>query len=181
VSTQQLLLIAAAALLVFWMLGAHNRLVALRNDIIAAWTQLDEPLQRRSAALASLLSALRMHLSEEQGALDAVQAAQAQLQPAAVALRARPALAPRAAALAGAEASLQAALSRLLALLEQRSDLAAADDLAPHLAALRDATQRLAFARQLFNDAVGRYNEAARQFPTRLLSALFGFGAAGML
>ena len=72
-------------------------------------------------------------------------------------------------------------MSRLLALLDQRSDLAAADDLAPHVAALRDASQRLAFARQLFNDAVGGYNEAARQFPTRLLSSLFGFGAAGTL
>jgi len=180
-STQQLLLIAAAALLVFWMLGAHNRLVELRNAIIAAWAQVDEPLQRRAATLPPLVAALRFHLPEEQGALDAVLAAQTPLQQAAGALRARPALAPRAAALAGAEASLQAALSRLLALLEQRSELAAADDLAPHIAELRDATQRLAFARQLFNDAVGRYNEAARQFPTRLLSALFGFGAAGTL
>ena len=50
-----------------------------------------------------------------------------------------------------------------------------------YVAALRDATQRMVFARQLFNDAVGSYNAAARQFPTRLLSALFGFGAAGML
>ena len=180
-STQQLLLIAAAALLVFWMLGAHNRLVALRNGIIAAWAQVDEPLQRRAAALQPLVAALRTHLPDEQGALDAVLAAQAQLQPTADALRARPALAPRAAALVGAEAALQAALSRLLALLEQRGDLTGADDVAPHVAALRDATQRLAFARQLFNDAVGSYNEAARQFPTRLLSSLFGFGAAGTL
>jgi LemA protein len=80
-----------------------------------------------------------------------------------------------------AEATLQAALSRLLALLEQRSDLSGADDLGPHVAAQRDATQRLAFARQLFNDAVGSYNMAARQFPTRLVSSLFGFGAAGTL
>ena len=81
----------------------------------------------------------------------------------------------------GAEARLQAGLSRLLALLEQRSGLAAAEDLAPHVAALHDASQRLAFARQLFNDAVDCYNEAARQFPTRLLSSLFGFGVAGKL
>jgi len=181
VSTQQLLLIAAAALLVFWMLGAHNRLVALRNDILAAWAQVDEPLQRRAAALAPLVAALRIHLPDEQGALDAVLAAQQQLQTAAAALRMRPAAAPRAAALAGAEAALSPALSRLLALLEQRSDLAGADDLALPVAALRDAAQRLDFARQLFNDAVHRYNEAAHQFPTRLLSSLFGFGAAGPL
>ncbi len=176
-----MLLIAAAALLVFWMLGAHNRLVALRNAIIAAWAQVDEPLQRRAAALLPLVDALRAHLPDEQGALDAVQAAQTQFQSAADALRTRPAMAPRAAALVSAEAALQATLSRLLALLEQRTDLAGADDLAPHVAALRDTGQRLAFARQLFNDAVRSYNEAAHQFPTRLLSSLFGFGPAGTL
>jgi len=181
VSTQQLLLIAAAALLVFWTLGAHNRLVALRNAIIAAWAQVDEPLKRRAAALAALVAGLRAHLPDESGALDAALAAQSQLQAAADALGARPALAPRASALAAAEAALSAALSRLLALLEQRSGLAGADDLTPHVAALRDATQRLAFARQLFNDAVRHYNEAAQQFPTRLLAGLFGFGAAGTL
>jgi LemA protein len=181
VSTQQLLLIAAAALLVFWALGAHNRLVALRNAIIAAWAQVDEPLKRRAAALAALVAGLRDHLPDESGALDAALAAQAQLQWAADALGARPALAPRAAGLATAESILAAALSRLLALLEQRRELAAADDLAPHLATLRDAAQRLVFARQLFNDAVHSYNDAAQQFPTRLLARLFGFGAAGTL
>jgi len=181
VSTQQLLLIAAAALLLSWALGAHNRLVALRNAIIAAWAQVDEPLKRRAAALAALVAGLRQHLPDESGALDAALAAQSQLQAAADALSARPAMAPRASALSAAEAALSAALSRLLALLEQRSGLASADDLAPHVAALRDAAQRLAFARQLFNDAVHQYNEAAQQFPTRLVAGLFGFGAAGPL
>jgi LemA protein len=180
-SAQQILLVAAAALLVFWMLGAHNRLVALRNDIIAAWAQVDEPLQRRAAAVTPLVAGLREHLSDEQGALDAVLAALVQVQAAADSLRARPALAARSAALAGAESALSAALSRLLALLEQRAELAADAALAPHVAALRETTQRLAFARQLFNDAVGLYNDAARQFPTRMLARLFGFGAAGAL
>ena len=47
--------------------------------------------------------------------------------------------------------------------------------------ALRDAAQRLGFARQLFNDAVRHHNEAVQQFPTRLLAGLFGFGLAGPL
>ena len=180
-SSQQLLLIGGVALLVFWMLGAYNRLVALRNDIIAAWLQVDEPLQRRAAAITGLLDGLRAHLPDEGSALDAVQAAQQQLRAAADALRTRPAQAPRAAAWAGADAALAGPLARLLALLEQRPDLGMADDIAPHVVALRDATQRLAFARQLFNDAVVTYNTAARQFPTRLLSALFGFAIAGAL
>ena len=162
-SSQQLLLIGGVALLVFWMLGAYNRLVALRNGIIAAWSQVDEPLQRRAAAITGLLAGLRAHLPDEGSALDAVQAAQQQLRGAADALRARPAQAPRAAALAGAEAALAGTLARLLALLEQRPDLGAADDIGPHAVALRDATQRLAFARQLFNDAVMTYNTIFRK------------------
>ena len=180
-TTEQVLLLAGGALLIFWMLGAYNRLVALRNAIIAAWAQVDEPLQRRAVAVAALLDGLRAHLPDEGGTLTAVRAAHEQLRSAADALRARPAQAQRAAALAGAEAGLGAALARLLSLLEQRPDLAAAEDIAPHAAALRDATQRLAFARQLFNDAVGAYNDAVRQFPTRLLTTLFGFAAAGAL
>jgi LemA protein len=180
-TTQQLLLIGGSALLVFWMLGAHNRLVALRNAIIAAWAQVDEPLQRRAAAIVSLVDGLRVHLHDEQGALDAVMAAQAQQQAAADAMRARPALAPRAAALAAAESALAAALSRLLALLDQHPALASDAALAPHAAALQDAAQRIAFARQLFNDAVAAYNEAVRQWPTRIVSRLFGFTGAGPL
>lgn len=180
-STQQLLLIATAALLLFWGLGAYNRLVALRNAIFAAWGQLNEPLQQRRAALAELAAGLRRHLPDAGAAADEVLAAQSPLQAAVDALGAHPALAPRAQALAAAESALAAALSRLLALLEQRCGPAAEDDLAPHLAALREAAQRLGFARQRFNDAVGRYNAAVQQFPTRLLAGLFGFGTAGTL
>jgi LemA protein len=180
-STQQLWLVAGAALLTFWMLGAHNRLVALRNDIGAAWAQLDEPLQRRAAAVVALMAGVRTPLADEQGALDAVLAALARVQGAADALRPRPAHAPRASALAAAEAALAAASARLLSLLEHRPDLAADVAVAPHLESMRDAVQRLAFARQLFNDAVQRYNDAARQFPTHLLARLFGFSAAGTL
>ena len=180
-TTQQLLLIGGAALLVFWMLGAHNRLVALRNAIIAAWAQVDEPLQRRAAAIVSLVDGLRGPLRDEQGALDAVSTAQAQQQAAADTMRARPARATRAAALAAAESALAAALSRLLALLDQHPALVADEALAPHITALQDAAQRIAFARQLFNDAVAAYNEATHQWPTQLVSRLFGFTAAGPL
>jgi LemA protein len=180
-STEQMAVVALAALLVFWTLGAYNRLVELRNQIIAAWAQVDEPLQRRAAAVTPLVSGLRMHLPDEQGALDAVQAALVQVHAAADALRTRPALALRAAALSTAESALSSALSRLLALVEHRTGLGTDATLAPHVAALSEATQRLAFARQLFNDAVLSYNDAAHQFPTRVLSRVFGFGPAGTL
>ncbi len=176
---EHLLLLAAAALLVFWALGAYNRLVALRNAVIAAWAQVDEPLQRRAAALAQLADAARAPLHDEQGAIDAALAAQQRLQAAADAMRARPALAPRAAELGLAERALAAAAARLLALLEQRP--AAAGATAPLLATLQDANTRLGFARQLFNDAVQAYNDAVHQFPASTLARLFDFRAAGTL
>lgn len=180
-STQQWLLIGLAALAVFWALGAHNRLVALRNAIVGACAQFDAPLQRRAAALRALLELLRQPLGGEAGALEALDAAQVRAQAAAQALRARPARAANASAFSAAEAALSAAQSRVLALLEQHRELAADELPAAHLAVLNDAAQRLGFARQLFNDAVQRYNEAVRQYPARLLAALLGFGAAGTL
>ena len=179
-TTQQWLLIALAALAVFWALGAHNRLVALRNAIVGACAQLDEPLQRRAAALRALVEALRTALPDEGSAFDAVEATQARLLAAADTLRARPALAANAAAFSAAEAASRAAQARVLALLEQHRERAG-DGLAPQLASLREAEQRLDFARQLFNEAVRRHNEAVRQFPARLLAALLGFAAAGTL
>ncbi len=177
-SAQQIALIAAAALLVFWSLGAYNRLVALRNRIGAAFVPVDDALRRRAAALASLAEALHGRDDEARSQLGAALSAQAGLLSAADALRVRPTLADRAAALAAAEAAMAADVSGLLARLEPPSEAGPA---AAPLADVQDAMQRLAFARQLFNDAVADYNAAAAQFPTRWLTGLFRFGPAGGL
>jgi len=180
-SAGQIAAMALAAVAVFWMLGAYNRVMALRNAIVGAWQQVDETLQRRSAAVAPLAAALREPMAAEQGALDALLAAQAQVQSAADAVRQRPVQNVRVAALAGAEAAMASAASRMLALLEQHPGLASDAAVAPHLTALREAGPRLDFARQLFNEASQRYDAAVQQFPTRLLARLYGFGAAGRL
>ena len=72
--------VAVAAVLVFWMVGAYNRLVALRSAIGAAWGQVDEQLQRRRAILQLLLEALRPQLLEEAPALEALEGALLQVQ-----------------------------------------------------------------------------------------------------
>jgi LemA protein len=177
----QVAALAAAAVLVFWMVGAYNRLVALRNQVGAAWQQVDEVLQRRGETVAPLVAALRDGLVGEGAALDALLSAQAQVAAAADALRPRPVIAEAAQALTRAEALMAAASARVLALLELQAELRRAEAVAPHAQALAEAEPRLAFARQLFNDAVQAYNDAARQWPTRLLTRLFGFGTAGRL
>jgi LemA protein len=168
-----------AGLLFFWMLGAHNRVVSLRTAIVTAWGQVDAALQTRLQALATLRAAVEPRLVAEQAALDAVAAAQAQLQQAAEALRARPADAAGAEALAKAEAALAPALVRLSSLIEQHADWRDEADVAGPLGTLRELAPRWQFARQMYNDAVAAYNAAIRQFPTRLLTRVFRFTPAG--
>jgi len=180
-SDTQIAVLAAAAVLVFWMVGAYNRLVALRNAIGSAWQQVDEVLRSRGEAIPRLVAALRQPLAAEQGALDALLAAERQVRSAADALGARPVMASFAAAFVGAESAMASASARVLALVAQQPELGASAEVAPHRSVLEQTSGRLAFSRQLFNDAAGAYNAAARQFPTRLLTRLYGFGTAGRI
>ena len=180
-SSEQIASLVAAAVLVFWMVGAYNRLVALRSAIGAAYAQVDDLLNKRGTAVLALVDALRQPMGGEQGALDALLAAQAQVRGAAEALRARPVMATLAAAVVAAESMMTSSSSRVLALLEQHPAVMNDGVVAPQVAALRDTGTRLGFARQSYNDAAATYNAAARQFPTRLLARLYGFGTAGRL
>ncbi len=174
-----LLLLAAVALC--WGVGAYNRLMALRNAIVAAWSQMALALKHRGAVALPLVSALREPLSAEQGALDAFLSAHGQAVQAAAVLGAKPVAVVAAADWVKAEALLSAATSRLLALVEQQPELLAATQVAPLLATWGEAQSQLGFARRLFDTAAGAYNEAASIAPTRWLLRLFGFGPAGHL
>jgi len=180
-SQAQWLSLGVAVVLLFWMVGAYNRLVALRNAIGATFAQVDDLVHRRAAAAQALVDAARESMASEQGALDAWLAAQTEARQAADALRARPVMAQLATALAGIEAPLAAAGSRVTALLEQHPLVLAEPAVAAPLASLRELDARLVFARQLYNEAALAYNEAVRLFPTRLLARLYGFGTAGRL
>lgn len=181
VSTGQWASLAIAAVLVFWMVGCYNRLVAMRNAIGQAFAQVDELVQRRAAAATALVESARQALHSEQAALDAWMQAQEAVRHAADALRTRPVMATLAATLTAAEAPLAAAGARVMALLDQHPAVLASPAAAAHLAALREVEARLGFARQLYNDAAAVYNDAVRLFPTRMLARLYGFGTAGRL
>lgn len=180
-SNEQLAALAAVAVAGFWMLGAYNRLVELRNTIKDAWARVDEALRQRSGALEPLVAALREPLAAEQPALDALLTAQHQAARAAGAMSARPVDAGHAAAWVAAETTLAAAASRVFALLDHQGDLRHITQLPTLVATWRDGEARLAFARQLFNDTSARYNESIALFPTSLLVRLFGFAPAGRL
>ena len=178
---EQLLALAIGALLVFWMVGAYNRMMALRNVIGQAWAKVDEALRQRAAAAVPLLAALREPLAAEQGALDSVQAALAEATRSANSMAARPVHEGHAAAWVAAEATLAASASRVFALLEHSAELRAQEAVAAGAGAWREADARLVFARQLYNEASAAYNAAIALFPTRLLVPMLRFERAGRI
>jgi LemA protein len=180
-SNAQIAVLVAAAVVVFWMVGAYNRLVALRNAIGSAWALVDEVLKKRGEAVRALAAALRAPLAGEQSALEALLAAEKQLRIAADALGARPLVPQLASALTGAEPALASAASRVLSLLDQHAELRGRPDIDAPAAVLRDTAARLAFTRQLFNEAAQAYDSAVLQFPTSLLARIYRFAPAGRL
>lgn len=172
---------ALALVLLFWMVGAYNRLMRLRNAIGAAWQQIDALLQRRADALSTLVPLLREPLADEQGTLDALLEAQRQLAAAAEALRRRPASASAARAFIAAQVPWASRSGRLAALVELKPALQQMPEVAAPWRLVQEADARLPFARQAYDDAVQAYNAAAAQWPTRVLSRLFSFKPAAPL
>jgi len=168
-----LLIAAGLAVLIFWLVGAYNRLTRLRGAIGTAWQQIDELLARRSLLLSSLTEAVREPLADEAATLAALSQAEQRQRATALAVRGRAAQAVTLTAWVVAEGELASPLARLLALLEQRPELASSEAVAPTFRELAVLAPRLAYARQLFSSAAGSYNEALEEIPTRWVARVF--------
>ncbi|MCE4554030.1 LemA family protein [Roseateles cellulosilyticus] len=173
--------VAAAALLFFWGVGAYNRLMALRNAIGDAFTQLDTHLKERAELCDRLLDAVAPRLPSEQATFDALTSAQTEAQAATQAARAKPWAPDPVGSLAVASALHAAALTRLLSLLDHQAELRSETAIDALVSELKLVERQRAFTRQVFNQAVGQYNEALNQFPTRVLANLYGFKEARSL
>lgn len=170
-----------AAVLVFWALGAHNRLMAQRYAIAQAWARVADALQLRAGVPSPLVAALREPMAAEHGALDGLLLAHRTAVHAAAEMSAGPVGPANAQAWVAAEAALAAAATRLMALLDQHPEVLAAEPVAGLVATWQQAQERLPFARQLFNQEAQAYNEAVALVPTCWLARVFRFGAAGLL
>jgi LemA protein len=180
-STTQLVTIAVIVILGFWMLGAYNRLVRHRNEIGNAFAQIDVQLKRRHDLIPTLVEVARKYVQHERDTLEAVIAARNGARSAGDAAAAKPADAQRIGALAAAEGSLAGALKQLAVVVEAYPALKADATLNQLSEELGHTENRIAFARQAFNDAVLDYNNAAQQVPTSLVAGIFGFRAAAAL
>ncbi len=180
-STIQIVSVIVLAVLVFWSVGAYNRLVRLRNIIGNSFAQIDVQLKRRYDLIPNLVDVASKYVAHERETLEAVTAARNQAKAAADVARAHPAAAGAVTSLAMAEQVLGGAMSRLMALVEAYPELKADQTLRELSEELTSTENKVAFSRQLFNDATLDYNNAAQQFPTNLMASMFGFREAAML
>lgn len=157
----------------------YNHLVTLRNRVRNAFAQIDVQLLRRHDLVPNLVETARAYLQHERATLEAVIAARAAAVGASQQASAQPGDAAALAALGRAETALGGALGRLLAVVEQYPDLKADATMARLSEELASTENRLAFARQAYNDAVMRYNTAIELFPNALVAGSMGFRAAG--
>ncbi len=180
-SSTQIAAWVVGAVLVFWAVGAYNRLVSLRNDIAGAFALVEAQIQHRHTLLQRWLDALQPLLEHSPQPVDALQAACGQLQVACNAVRARPSAARPAASLRLAEETLAEARMRLNAELPAKPELLAGLAVAVLGEDLAAADSTLGFARRQFNEATQNYNDAIDQFPTWVIAGLFQFRGAGTL
>jgi LemA protein len=183
-SSLQITVVAIAAVLMFWAVGAYNRLMQLRNAIPRRFAPLADQLGVRHALLQRQADALVPVLPEQADLLAALRAACVQAQGATAHARNHPGAAGALNSLRLAEDILletRARLPPVPAALPEAAHATEPAELAELGALLAAADVALQFARGRFNDAVMEYNHAVQQFPTWMLSGLFGFRLAGEL
>jgi LemA protein len=180
-STTQIVTWVVLVTLALWMLAAYNRLVRSRNEIANAFAQIDVQLKRRYDLIPNLVDVARKYVQHERDTLEAVIAARNTAKSAGDAARAKPADAARIGALAGAEGTLAGLMKQLAVVVEAYPELKADATLRELSEELGHTENRIAFARQAFNDSVLDYNNAAQQVPTNLVAGIFSFKQAAML
>jgi LemA protein len=161
-----------------WVVGAYNRLVALRNRFKNAYAQIDVQLKRRYDLIPNLVETAKGYIKHERGTLEAVVAARNAASAANVRAAQNPGDAAAMKDLSGAETALTSTLGRLFAVAEAYPDLKANTTMMALMEELTSTENKVAIARQAYNDSVMAYNTQRETFPTNMVAGPFNFGPA---
>jgi LemA protein len=167
--------------IVIWAIAINNQLVTLRNRFRNAFAQIDVQLRRRYDLIPNFVESVKGYLEHERETLDAVVQARGNAVSAARRAAAAPGDAPAMQGLAQAEGVLGGALGRLLAVFESYPDLKASESVSALQEELSSTENKIAFARQAYNDSVMQYNTKRESFPDNIFAGLFGFAPAELL
>jgi LemA protein len=172
------LLVVVALVLVAWAIAGYNAFVRLRNRFQNAFAQIEVQLRRRFELIPNLVEATRAYLTHERETLTAVISARAAAVGASERLAARPGGIDEMKAVMAGDAALSDALRRLLAVVEAYPNLKADQTIASLTEELTATENKVAFARQAYNDAVLTYTTKVQLFPDNILAGIFRFDAA---
>jgi LemA protein len=179
--TSFLVFLAIIAALVFWAISIYNRLINERNRVRNAFAQIDVQLTRRYDLIPNLIEAVKGYMKHEKETLDAVINARNAAQQSLAAAKADPANAEAIRKLGASEGELGTVLGRLFALSEAYPDLKANENMMQFQEELASTENKVAFARQAFNDSVLGYNNTAENFPNNIIAGMFRFELASFL
>ena len=157
-----------AVLIIVWLASCYNRLVRQRNQVDAAWAQIDVQLKRRYDLIPNLVETVRGYAAHERGTLDAVIQARNSAVNAAGTPPANRAI---------AENALTQTLGRLFALAEAYPNLQANQNFLGLQSELANTEDKIAYARQFYNSAVQTYNTSSQSIPTNIVAGIGGFRA----
>lgn len=159
-----LVLVGLIVLIGLWLAGTYNGLVALRQGVKNAWAQIEVQLKRRHDLIPNLVNTVKGYAAHEKDTLERV-----------ISARARATAATTPAEMIKAEGELSSALARLLAVSEAYPDLKANQNFLSLQEELTSTENRIAYARQFYNDSVTRLNTRVQSFPAVFVAGLFGF------
>ena len=180
-SMESIFVLVVIAGLILYVVLIYNGLVTARNRFKNNYAQIDVQLQRRYDLIPNLVETAKRYMKHEKDTLEAVIQARNQAQGAARQAAQKPEDPKAIQALMGAEGVLGGALGRFFALAEAYPDLKANQTMQQLMEELSSTENRVAFARQAFNDSVMDYNNQREQFPNNLVAGPFGFFPAQQL
>lgn len=176
-----LIFLGLIVVLAVFGIGIYNRLINSRNRVKNAFAQIDVQLTRRYDLIPNLVESVKGYMKHERETLEAVISARNAAVSGLTAAKADPANADAIKELAAAEATLGGALGRLFALAEAYPDLKANENMLRFQEELASTENKVAFARQAFNDAVLTYNNTRENFPNNIVAGMFRFEPASFL
>src|SRR5512145_676384 len=153
-----IVLLVVLAVIVLWVMGAYNALIALKNQVVNAWKQIDVQLKRRHDLIPNLVNTVKGAMDFERSTLEAV-----------ISARNKAVSAQGVPATAKAEGELTQALGRLFALTEAYPELKANQNVLQLQEELSSTENKVGCARQLYNDVATQYNTKQATFPTLLV------------
>lgn len=168
-----IVVLGVLAIIALWVVNAYNAFVAGEEEVESAWSQVENQYQRRADLVPNLVATVKGYAAHEQETLESVVEARAKATQ--ITIDPSNATPEQLAAFQAAQGELSQALGRLLAVAESYPDLKANENFRDLQAQLEGTENRIAVARQQFNDTARAYNTKVRRFPTNIIARICGF------